>query len=240
MTLRCPHPQCNQPVKVGDRLCPSCGNSLALQAVLGLYAGELWSVVASIRCPDCGCAAQWTAEVCPNPACRASLTMGSVASAALRSPQQSWQRFLDNANETTARRVQWGYLLASAALLWMALSRAEEQWTDHWFLYAVLAAFYFLVLGQLAPLIMPRLVFQRVWDCAASRVKLGLICNWLSLLLLMQILIGGWYARAVMLASLIVLGGLAICILSGRRSSNQDEEVAFDPSEAQGRRARFE
>jgi hypothetical protein len=240
MKLRCPYPQCTETVHMCDRTCPSCGNSLALQPVLRLYAGNLWSTVSGIKCPDCGSAARLTSQVCPNPACHAPLTVDSIANAALKAPRDCWQRFLANATETTAMRTQRFYFLASATLLWCLLSWAENQWTGHWFLYAVLAVAYFFLLGILAPLIAPNVDFQRVWNCAASRVKLGLICNWLSLLLLMQLLIGVWYARAVMLASLVVMGGLAIFVLSGGLSSDQNQEVVFDPSEPQGRRARFE
>ncbi len=239
MKLRCPYPRCTQTVSVADRTCPACGNSLALQPILRLYAGNLRNIVVGIKCPDCGSTAQLPDRVCPNLASHSSLTLASVANALMKAPREHWHRFLDNANETTAWRIQWVYLLASAALLWLALSCAEKQWSEHWFLYGVLAAFYFLAFGLLAPLVAPAVDYRRVWDCAASRVKLGLICNWLSLLLAMQLLIGVWCARAVMLASLIVMGALAIRLLSRRRSTNQSEEVDFDPSESQGRRATF-
>lgn len=240
MKLLCPNPQCAHTVSLRDRACPNCGISLALKPVLNSYGRNLKISVSTIQCPDCGQAATWTARACPNPSCRAPLTVDSVANAAMKAPRDRWQRFLDNATATTAIRIQRAYLLASAALLWGLLSLAENQWTDHWLLYAVLAVSYFLMLGFLAPLIAPNVDFQTVWNCATNRVKLGIICNWLSLLLLMQLLVGVWCARAVMLASLIVMGCLAIWILCGGFSSAQNQETEFDPSEPQGRRARFE
>jgi hypothetical protein len=55
----------------------------------------------------------------------------------------------------------------------------------------------------------------------------------------MQMLIGAFWARATMLAGLFVVSYVAVVIFKGVFGSNDRRDV-FDPTQAQGRRGRFD
>lgn len=211
---------------------------------MACYVKRLWGHVranANFQCPRCGEAVPVNAKVCPNPGCGQPITLD----AAMAAPRQRWQRFLANADTETMRRVQWGYLILSAAVLWSLLAFVEQRYSEHWIRHALLSVVYLAVFGFLAPLIVPRHVFRVIATRTGWRVRLGLVLNYLALLLLLQILIGTWWARALMLAGFFGVTCVAVWVLRAVllptfMNQSQPQDTRFDPTAPQGRRGRFD
>lgn len=239
-------PKCPHEIDLRDGACPKCGFTLTLGAVAGHYWDRLWSRAkqeAVIQCPGCGQPVPLTATVCPNPTCGTAITVGSTVDAVMEPTRRRWRGFLDNATPATRRWVQLAYLFVSAAILWWLLAYVEKHHSENWIWHALLSVLYLTVFGIVTALVAPRRVFEAISSHASWTVKLALVFNYLTLLLLLQIMISTWWARAVMLAGFFGATYVAVWLLRKLllpMFSGEAEDSSFDPSAPQGRRGRYD
>jgi len=175
------------------------------------------------------------------------MTVQAAVEAALLPLHHRWQAFLQHASPKTMKRIQWGYLGLSLALLWGLLGYAETQSDGRWIGSALLSVLYLTTFLLLAALLVPKYVWATFALRTSRLVKLAVVVNYLTVLLLLQQFIGAWPMRATILAALFVVswaGAWLLChffwpayvqtanILLG--GGNRD----FDASDPQGRTVR--
>jgi hypothetical protein len=194
---------------------------------------------ATVECPNCGQGAPLAAKICPH--CHQPITAGAAVDAVLEPPRRHWYNLLDNATPTTKRVVQWAYLLLSSLLAWGLLAYQEEHQAEHWFGQAALSVFFLVVLGILHQVILRRQVSKKFLPSTVT--KLAFVCNYFTLLMLLQMGIAAWWGRAVTLAGLCGVTGLAFFILrflTTKAKGPYESGSPYDPSMPQGRQGRFD
>jgi hypothetical protein len=132
-------------------------------------------------------------------------------------------------------------LFLSVVLFWGLLAYVEKTLTEGWFSHAVLAIAYLAGLILVADLLLPRFWFQTLNRRVGRVVKLGLLCNYLTLPLVLHVLVGAWWQRAVSLAA--VIGGSLLAVFVARLilpSTPPEQDATFDPSVYQGRHGRYD
>lgn len=191
------------------------------------------------QCPYCGGPVPINAKVCPNKDCQKAITVN----AAMSKPRQRWQRFVAQATTEDVRRVQWGYIIGSGVLLWVLLELVQRQFAEHWVKQALLSVVYLAVFALLLPLIVPRHVFTTIATRTGWRVRLGLLINYLSLLLLLQLLIGAFWGKALVMAGVFGVTCVAMWLIRGVLLPTflpPPPDNRFDPTAPQGRQGRFD
>jgi hypothetical protein len=179
---------------------------LSFWSVLKLYWHRLWEwffKAASLRCPRCQFANPLNATTCGK--CQAQLTVELATEQVLHPPRQRWLKFKREATPGTKRRIQWAYLVSSAALLWWLLAYVEDHGGHLWPLYMALSVVYVAVILFLMFWLVPRQVFLSVSRRATRLVKLALALNGFALMILMQLFIKEWWVRTLTLAGLFVV-----------------------------------
>lgn len=245
MKIQCPNPNCSHGVKLSDHACPDCGFSLSLGSVIKLCWRRFLDFFrdrAVIRCPECRHPVSLADKNCSNSECGKPVTVEAVVVATLE-PRRRWQDFLSTATPTTASRLQWAIFLFSFLILLGTFAYAEAHQTDYWALHALLGACYVVALGALLPLVRPDIDLGQVWRAAGRPMKLALICNYLTLLLVFQLVVAAWWKRALLLAVIALLARVAKGILGAifsRLANGDDNTVYFDTSDPQGRRGKFD
>ena len=224
--------------------CP-CGFPLTLWSIIKYYWDRLRVRVQRmlvIECPGCKQAIPVNAKTCPHPQCGISITVDATIDESFGPLKSGWSEFLKNVTPKTVRFIQWLYLMLSLALLWGLLDYTEKHHADNWAELAGLSVVYLAVLSFLALMILPGRLFHAFSHGASWRIKLALVGNYFTLLLLLQIAIVAWWARALTLAMLFgvtlvgiwVLRLLLLPMVAKPEASNE-----FDPSAPQGRRGRY-
>lgn len=211
MKLSCP--KCSHACGMFQGECPECGFSLSLQSVLGFYWNrfcEKLSMSTSLRCPQCGFANPLKAAHCEK--CQAPLTVESAVNSVVDPPRRRWRKFLSEVTPATKRRIQWCYLIFSAASLWWLLAYVEKD-GGSWFPNMLLSIIYVAVLSFFGLWLIPRRVFRNVFGLASRLVKLALALNGLSAMLLVQLFIKVWWVRAGTLAGLFVVAWFGAMLL---------------------------
>ncbi|MCX6917624.1 MAG: zinc ribbon domain-containing protein [Verrucomicrobia bacterium] len=249
MVFACP--KCAQAVRLSQAACPACGFSLTLGAVVAHYWSRLTHRVreqSAIRCPQCGQASPLASETCPH--CHFEITVDSTVNAVLEPPRRRWRLFVGNASPATRRRIQWAYLLSSGLFIWWLLAYIEEHHPDHWVRHAMLSAVYCAVLAFIVLLLTPRKLLAAISQRTTALVKLALLLNYLSFVLLLQMWIGTWWVRAIILAGVFGVTWLAAWLLTSviLPMTNQVRGIyeppnansPFDPAAPQGRRGRYD
>lgn len=243
MKFKCP--KCPEGViGLRESVCPECGHTLTVQNTLAHGFNAVWQPLWSLIAPrrrsesDAGPKHEAPSEAHPEPSNRMTFkeTTGEVG--------RWWRRFLVTATPVVRAVVQWGYLLLSVAGLLYLLAYVESHYSQGWLQLAGLSVVYMAVLTLLAKLVVPRKTIQAVVLGASGVVKLGLICNYFALLLLLQVLIATWWKRALMMAGLfgISLIGLWVfkTVLMPMFQRQNGERRIYDPTEPQGRRGRYD
>jgi hypothetical protein len=230
--------------------CPCCGLSLSFWSVLKLYWHRFWEwffKAASLRCPRCQFANPLNATTCGK--CQAQLTVELATEQVLHPPRQRWLKFKREATPGTKRRIQWAYLVSSAALLWWLLAYVEDHGGHLWPLYMALSVVYVAVILFLMFWLVPRQVFLSVSRRATRLVKLALALNGFALMILMQLFIKEWWVRTLTLAGLFVVLWLGFRIFYQfiLRSAAEAESIflgnqpnTLDPTAPQGRTTRID
>ena len=141
------------------------------------------------------------------------MTVAAAAEFTLTPLRKRWGKWVQRAGPKTMRRLQWGYLLLSLGLLWGLLGYTETHRGGQWISQVVLSVLYLAVLLLLAALLMPREVWLRLAHGFSRITKLAVVVNYLTMLLLLQNLIGAWMARASILAGLFVVSWVGAWLL---------------------------
>ena len=231
-----------------DRACRKCGKEYTVQAwFASLRRGVRGRAAQPIMmtCPGCQRAVPATEVQCPR--CGADLTVEAAFDQTLEPVRAWWQRFADGLGPRARHRIRWGYLLLSLFLLWEVLGYAEARRTSEWLLHAALCVAYLGVFLFLFVWLTPREPLRKFARQAPRPVKLALVCNYFTLLMLLQIAIGTWWTRATMLAVLFAVtwGGFKVFadIIHPRYRELLDilfgdSDPRFDPSAPHGRKGR--
>jgi hypothetical protein len=241
-------PQCSQACGLLTGVCPHCGLSLSLNSVLKFYWRRLrdgLTRATRLRCPQCGFPNPVQARGCAQ--CQSDLTVRLAVESVVAPPRRRWHRWLRGLDATTKRRIRWGYLLGSAALLWWLLGYvAGHGGTPVWgFLLSVV---YVAALAFGALWLIPRRVFRGVFRETPRLVRLAVALNLLTLMLGLQLLINAWWARALILGGLLFLAWWGLHLLHRfiLPVTNQtaavflDDDSSYDSASPQGRNARFD
>lgn len=178
--------------------------------------------------------------------CSANFSVASAIAPILKRPREKWDFLITNASRTTRLVVQLSYVGMSAVVFWLLMAYNQDRFGNEWYMHAALSivilAFFTLFFFWLVPRTSLALLARRTTRLS----KLGLLINYFSLLLVLQILIGIWKDRAFMLATLFVVSWIAFYLFlsflypvwcaMGETAIKEDK--GFDPTANQGRRAR--
>jgi hypothetical protein len=249
MTFACP--KCGDDVRLSQAACNRCGFQLTVGAVVAFYWQGLRRGAqerAAWRCAACGQPAPINAAACPH--CKTPITVDSTVHAVLDPPRQRWRNFLTQATPETRRRFQWAYLLASGLVLWWMLADLEKKQTGELFRDALLSVVYCAAVAFIVLLLVPRWIFQLVAQGTTAIVKLALILNYLTLVLVLQSWISAWWARASILAGVFAVSWLAVWLIATFLWPMKNELHSlgappnprrnFNPSAPQGRVGRID
>lgn len=246
MEFTCPYRGCGKPVTLSQVVCPHCQNPLTFWAILGYYRKRAMQSLrkkTKVRCPQCGKALPLSATTCPK--CDTSMAFEDALERVLAPARAWWAQFRTKADKDPVRmrRIQWCHLFLSALLLWVMVSYVTEHRAQDWLWHVGLSAVYLAVIAFLTSLIAPRDFFAIIAWCG-WRVKIGLVFNYFTLLLLLEITIGTFWKRAVTLGTLFAVTYAAFLILTvmlrPMASSFPRPSRQFDPTAPQGRRARHD
>jgi hypothetical protein len=198
-------------------------------------------------CPKCDHAIQLRKGVCSK--CGFELTLQSLIKYYCLKAWKRWDRFRTNITPLRQRIVQWLYLCLSIILLLFILSGIQENDIKDWLKPSALALFFFPFLGLIVLLVVPGQLIKMVVKRAAWRIKVALVCNFFTLVLLLQLFIARWWVRALVLASIlgvIFIGSILLykvfwpMALKMQNLYDPQQNPPFDPSAPQGRHGRFE
>lgn len=205
MAFACPSPGCGSPVGLGDRRCPRCGLAFGPWVLLRAFfqAWLAWVVrLTSLRCPRCRHGSPLRSDRCPH--CGQVMTVAAAVEVALTPLRDRWQRWLDGVGPRTIRLFQWSYFSVSVAVLWWLLGYTERKFSTGWIGAVVLSCLYLGVIGLLSALLVPKSVWGAFIVRFSRLMKLSMVVNYLTALLLMQHFIHTWKVRANILACLFV------------------------------------
>lgn len=217
MKFGCPKPGCSGLVSFGDRECPNCGQTFGPFTLirLGWRRFALWLTrITALQCPVCHRPSPLRAAACRY--CGQPMTIAVAAEVALTPLRARYQEVVDRLGPRGMRRLQWGYFLLSLALLWWLLGYTETHHAKDWVGNALLSVLYLAVFGLLAAVLTSRPDWVSFVRRTSRLTKLAVVVNSLTVLLLVQNLIGVWKQRAQILAGLFVvfyLAAWALCRL---------------------------
>lgn len=214
MKFRCPNRKCPGLCGPFDRACPVCGFVLNVGSVLRLYLTQARQATA-VECVRCGKGVlPIGTKVCP--VCGQVPTFQDAMHATVDPPRRRMNHYFRTVSPRTKRFAQWMYLLASSALLWWLLDLVHVLTGARWFAAAALSVLYLSAFGLFAAWWMPRRVLYAISRGASGMVKFSLALNFFSAMLVLQILISAWWARAGTLATLFVVLWAAARLLNHR------------------------
>jgi hypothetical protein len=175
--------------------------------------------------------------------------MQAIIHASVDPPRKRLEKAFKAASPQAKRRIQWAYLLLSLGLLWGLLAYVEKHVGDRWYGWAALSVIHLAALGFFAAWLFPRPILHAISHQATGMVKLSLALNVFSAILLLQLFIGAWWARALILAALFAVVWLGAYLLiwyvlpmaaATRQVFLGPGEQQFDPSAPQGRHVKLE
>lgn len=141
------------------------------------------------------------------------MTVAAAVEVTFNPLRQRLHRWLDRVGPRTIRRFQWGYFLVSLAVLWWLLGFSEHH-LGSLALAVVISAVYVAVALFLMAWLMPRDMWFAFGRRTSRLIKLAVVVNYLTALLLLQNLILTWRARAIILTMLFFttwLGAWMLC-----------------------------
>ena len=244
MKFRCP--TCDKDVGAGDKVCPTCKEPLHPGALLKRLWDSLKAMfnrAIAVECPVCKEAASLKPGYCMKCGCK--FTVSAALLPILRPLRKKWDENISNASPQTKRVFRIGYVIVSAILFWLILGYCEKSGAE-WYLYAALSFVYLAVFCFFLFWIVPRRFLARFMTQRKPVEKIGLVFNFLSALLFLQVLMMNWKQRAWMLAMLFVVSWFGFFIFlvyifpvwNGMATFFTEPDNVFDPTEKQGRTAR--
>ena len=242
MNIRCP--KCDQPC--GLSACSHCGFSLTLGSIWDHYRDRFQGVF-SLRCPKCQCAVPIPARACGH--CGTRITIRTAVEDALEEPRRQWAGSDVRRRNTMRRFVQWGYIVLSFFFLWAVLEIFERVTGKSWFAQAALTTFYLAISGVLAQFLVSRHFLRSLFFGPSRLMKLALLLNFLSSLLLLLLFIGATWNKSFRIAvefMIIIVAGMLFLRYLLPLANNLIEALAgstdhrFDSRDPQGRDVRWD
>ena len=198
-----------------------------------------------VTCPKCGRSVPATSVECPR--CHANLSVEAAFDETVAPARRRWQRFAKSLSPQTKQRIRWAYCLISVFLLCEVLGYAETYHAKAWPLHAALCVVYLAVILFLFVWLAPREELKKFAQDVPRVSKLALFFNYLTLLMLLEIAVGTWWTRALMLAALFVVTWAGARLYVGFLEKEYRDLLAIlfgepnsavDPSAPQGRHGR--
>jgi len=254
MRFSCPNPNCNGRVKLTQAKCPKCGFDLTLRPLIGFYLKRLWAGTlrgVATHCPSCRQWVRLSAKTCPH--CGESLSPKAAVQAhlpPLRRPQVNWRKITPPYRQA----IQWLYVLLSMILVGRQVSNVDISKLDFPALASLglrgaLCVVYLVVLIVISMWVVPRQVVHGVAHRTVPLVRFGLVCNLVSAIFLLKVLITHWPVQSVVLAGVFGIVWLAVVLIwrmvlpparEVGKAFNAGGAGSFDASEPQGRKADYD
>lgn len=198
-------PKCEKgSLSLGGRACPVCNFPPTVEAALAHYTGKFakpFNRFCVACCPACRSIYPGSATKCAR--CGRPLYSSLLFSLRYRFQQSTVIRFV----------VRWSFYAASAILFWRLLAYVESHQARRlidWLKYAGLSVAYLAAAGILVRWIVPISVMRAITHRAPAGVKLSLVLNFFSGVLLLHIFVAAWWTRACLFAGLfgvVLVGG---------------------------------
>jgi len=245
MPFRCPI--CEQDVDAGNKECPRCKEPLHLASFFQRFWRGLLAAFTRATCVECPLCHQTSAaksRYCMSCGCDFSIAAALIP--VLRPLRRKWDALFNDMTPATKRSLRIGYVLVSAILFWLMLRYSEKQGTD-WYLHAGLSIVYVTFLTLFVFFVVPREHLARFARQRKPVERIGLICNYFTILLVIQACLATWKQKGTMLAALFVvswLGSLIFLVyvypvwVGFATFFTEPDRAAFDPTARQGRTAR--
>ncbi|MFO1458703.1 MAG: hypothetical protein U1G08_04790 [Verrucomicrobiota bacterium] len=140
-------------------------------------------------------------------------------------------------------------MLASVAGFWTTLGVLEARFADEWGMRAALSVVYLAVFFVCALWIIPRSAIVAVGRGTSRPVRLGVLFNVMTVLILFQMFLATWWTRSLMVAGLfgaifvgawVFLRFLLPVTVDMVRVFDPSDRNSFDPQDPQGRDVRFD
>jgi hypothetical protein len=245
MRFQCP--QCAQHrITLTSRACPDCGFPLSLRSILGFYWQRLVERLrqtAVTPCPHCARPIPINAKRCPK--CGDPVTVNAAVKAVTGPTQQRLFHFLNHKTPEQEQRFQWGYLGVSFLVLWGMVAYVSHYGTgSNWLWGVALSVGYLAVFFCLGAWLIPRSVWTRLRKFSRI-IKLAFVFNFLTLLMVLQLVISALLGQAMVLMMLFGVTVIAVVTYSRRlwplkKEIEESNEQPFDPLKPQGRKGRWE
>lgn len=249
MTFKCP--KCRKhSIQIGDSACPGCGLSLSLGALTCYYLRRggkrlvKWLREATaIRCPTCQTANPVYAKTCGN--CGTAITVKAATQVTLAPPRRRLKRMARAVPARFTRSVvQMVYLFLSAWLCYYYVMRATIGAMNQLYITVSVSIFLVMVLLLLVAWLLPRTVLSVFHRRATWMVKLGVLCNALTLIALLVLNSANWWVPSAVFAGLLAIVYIAARIITRviwpvatglGQVYQQAQGGTIDPSKPQGR-----
>ena len=241
--------ECRRPIGLRDRACRTCGKEYTVQAFFSsLFRRATKGIPQSILvvCPKCRHRVPPTLVQCPD--CGADLTVEAAMDEALEPLKDKWEAFGKSLGPRMRRRIRVAYFLISAFVFWETLGYVEKHHAEGWILHAALSVLYLAVLLLLIMWLAPREKVKSWIIKPYASVGLGMVANYFTLMLLLQVFISAWWTRATILAGLFVVSWAGIKVFAGfllpgigqlfETVFTRPPENKVDPTKPQGRTGR--
>ena len=189
-------------VGLRDTGCPKCQFSVTPQGVVGFAWRSLVAGLGErfgVRCPVCREVIPAFQSVCPG--CKTTLTVGRVVDETL-GPSRERAKQLIAPTPFKVTVFQWAYLSISAVVFWFLFGALQNKAGVDAILPALLSVFYLVLFLCLFAWMVPRPTIVALSRRAPKRIKLGLLLNFLTCGILLEMAVKEWWARATLLAAL--------------------------------------
>ena len=230
--------------------CSECGLPLTLGAISRHYGQRFTGWLhrnAVIACPHCGGTASLCAKTCPH--CFDTITVQASVKASLRPARQRWHGVRTPLMRICRVLAQCIYFLSSVALLGWQLPTIPVEDALFLCIRMVISAELLTFLALILIWVLPRDFLAAVAVRVTAVVKLTLVFNYLSLLLLVESCLQRWTSKSLILAGLLASTWIACrflhrmvwpVVVGIRQILRGEAGTPFDPSQPQGRQGGFE
>jgi hypothetical protein len=233
-------------VQPGDRQCPHCHKPLDVASAfrrLWERLGFAFNRTTAVRCPKCNKTGSLKFGYCTG--CGCNFTVASATEKLLLGPRKIWDRNVTNATATTRRRFKWYYLLFSVVIFFTTLTAYTKFLPANWLGTALLTLLFLMLFLVLLFGLTPRQNLVAFARKTPPVIKLSLVFNYFTVLLLLQFAVSIWHAQAVIMAILCLMSWLGFYVFLvhvwpvwvAMGSFFQEPVYQFDPRDNQGRRA---
>lgn len=234
--------------KLSDRECPDCHFDLSLSGIFGHLTRGIASRcrrLLTIKCPQCQSPIPFLHTACAN-------GHYLLLDPSLPAAGPAVSRIQRALSPTPAKisLFQWLYAAVSVAAFWLVSNRLmfQETFAATTLKSHALLAFFVACFMLLTAVIVPRETLLLLIRGTSSRIKIALLLNLVTALLLFEVLLVKWWARFIGIAMLftsIWLGALVFWkvlwpLVGAASRFFVTDGRAFDPKAGQGRRVRMD